>query len=109
MPASARPKSPADWRFRSGKVYRYFEFLAGQYDELPAAESKGGYFAEGFVGGSSMKSFTMPKMRRTEVRPISSVFTSVAFDEDKRQLYLRPCQSETAHHQREIGGGLARQ
>ena len=37
-------------RFRSGKVYRYFEFPADQYDELLAAESKGGYFAESIRG-----------------------------------------------------------
>ena len=32
-------------RFRSGKVYRYFEFPPEQYDEFLAADSKGGYFA----------------------------------------------------------------
>jgi len=37
-------------RFQSGKVYRYFEFPLDQYDELLAAESKGGYFAEKIRG-----------------------------------------------------------
>jgi len=37
-------------RFHSGKVYRYFEFPPDQYDELLAAESKGGYFAESIRG-----------------------------------------------------------
>ena len=37
-------------RFGSGKVYRYFGFPADQYDELLAAESKGGYFAESIRG-----------------------------------------------------------
>lgn len=31
-------------KFHSGKVYRYFEFPAHQYDEFLAAESKGRYF-----------------------------------------------------------------
>src|SRR6478672_199600 len=37
-------------RFHSGKVYRYFGFPPDQYDELLAAESKGGYFAESIRG-----------------------------------------------------------
>jgi hypothetical protein len=37
-------------RFHSGKIYRYFEFPLGQYDELLAAESKGSYFAEKIRG-----------------------------------------------------------
>ena len=37
-------------RFHSGKVYRYFGFPSEQYDELLAAESKGGYFAESIRG-----------------------------------------------------------
>lgn len=32
-------------RFLSGKVYRYLEFPAEQYDEFLAADSKGRYFA----------------------------------------------------------------
>ncbi len=32
-------------RFHSGKVYRYLEFQAEQYDEFLAADSKGRYFA----------------------------------------------------------------
>ena len=31
-------------RFRSGEVYRYFEFPAKQYPELLKAESRGRYF-----------------------------------------------------------------
>jgi hypothetical protein len=31
-------------RFRSGEVYRYFEFPEGQYRELLDAESRGRYF-----------------------------------------------------------------
>ena len=30
--------------FRSGAVYRYFGFSAGQYGEFLAADSKGSYF-----------------------------------------------------------------
>jgi len=37
-------------RFHSGKLYRYFDFPPDQYDELLAAESKGGYFAENIPG-----------------------------------------------------------
>jgi hypothetical protein len=37
-------------RFHTGKVYRYFEFPPGGYDELLAAESKGGYFAGNIRG-----------------------------------------------------------
>ena len=37
-------------RFHSGKVYRYFGFPPDQYDELLAAESKGGYFAGSIRG-----------------------------------------------------------
>ncbi|HEX9224797.1 MAG TPA: KTSC domain-containing protein [Candidatus Acidoferrales bacterium] len=33
-------------RFHSGKIYRYFDFPPGQYEELLAAESKGTYFSE---------------------------------------------------------------
>jgi len=31
-------------RFRSGEIYRYFEFPAEQYRELLKAESRGRYF-----------------------------------------------------------------
>lgn len=73
-------------RFHSGKVYRYFGFPPEQYDELLAAESKGGYFAECIRGKFLYERFARPmaarvdlflqeigqaRMRRTEVRPIS--------------------------------------
>src|SRR5476649_2312035 len=72
-------------RFHSGKVYRYFGFPPDQYDELLAAESKGGYFAESIRGtflyeevreadGSGLTYFFQEighaRIRRTEVRPI---------------------------------------
>ena len=37
-------------RFQSGKVYRYFEFPAHQYDEFLAAESQGQYFRTYILG-----------------------------------------------------------
>ena len=37
-------------KFHSGKVYRYFGFPPDQYDDLLAAESKGGYFAGSIRG-----------------------------------------------------------
>jgi hypothetical protein len=37
-------------RFHSGKICRYFDFPAEQYDELLAADSKGGYFAQNIRG-----------------------------------------------------------
>ena len=37
-------------RFHSGKVYRYFEFPAHQYDEFLAAESQGKYFRKHILG-----------------------------------------------------------
>jgi hypothetical protein len=49
-------------RFHSGKVYRYFEFPSDQYQELLAAESKGGYFARRIRG----------KFRDEEVREAPS-------------------------------------
>src|SRR5882724_5329801 len=72
-------------RFHSGKAYRYFGFPPEQYDELLAAESKGGYFAERSGESFSMKRFARPmtarvdlflqeigqaRIRRTEVRPV---------------------------------------
>ena len=45
-----RDKRQLFLRFHSGKVYRYFEFPPGAYDELLAAESKGGYFAGNIRG-----------------------------------------------------------
>ena len=32
-------------RFKSGEIYRYFEFSPEQYQEFLAADSKGKYFA----------------------------------------------------------------
>ena len=32
-------------KFRSGDIYRYFDFPPQQYNEFLAADSKGGYFA----------------------------------------------------------------
>jgi KTSC domain len=37
-------------KFHSGKVYRYFEFPAYQYDEFLAAESQGKYFHTHILG-----------------------------------------------------------
>jgi hypothetical protein len=37
-------------KFHSGKVYRYFEFPAFQYDEFLAAESQGKYFNVHILG-----------------------------------------------------------
>ena len=45
-------------KFQSGKVYRYFEFPAHQYDEFLAAESQGKYFRTNIRG----------KFREEEVR-----------------------------------------
>ena len=45
-----RDKRQLFLRFQSGKIYRYFEFPPDQYDELLAAESKGGYFAGSIRG-----------------------------------------------------------
>ena len=42
--AYARRKHQLYLEFHSGKVYRYFEFPAYQYDEFLAAESQGKYF-----------------------------------------------------------------
>jgi hypothetical protein len=53
-------------RFHSGKVYRYFGFPPDQYDELLAAESKGGYFAESIRGNFSTKRFVRPMAARVE-------------------------------------------
>jgi KTSC domain len=33
-------------KFRSGDIYRYFDFPPAQYDEFLAADSKGRYFAD---------------------------------------------------------------
>jgi hypothetical protein len=33
-------------KFRSGDIYRYFDFPAEEYTEFLSAESKGRYFAE---------------------------------------------------------------
>jgi hypothetical protein len=33
-------------RFRSGKIYRYFDFPLNQFDEFLAADSRGRYFSE---------------------------------------------------------------
>ncbi len=56
-------------RFRSGKVYRYFGFPPDQYDQLLAAESKGGYFAESVRGKFLYEEVRMPMPARVE--PIS--------------------------------------
>ena len=53
-------------RFHSGKVYRYFGFPPDQYDELLAAESKGGYFAESIRGKFLYEEVREPMAARVE-------------------------------------------
>jgi len=45
--------------FRSGEVYRYFDFPQWQYQEFLAADSKGRYF-----GGNIRGRFRYERMRR---------------------------------------------
>ena len=37
-------------KFRSGAIYRYFDFPPHQYPEFLAADSKGGYFNRRILG-----------------------------------------------------------
>jgi hypothetical protein len=46
--------------FRSGEVYRYFEFPQWQYQEFLAADSKGRYF-----GGKIRGRFRYERVRRS--------------------------------------------
>ena len=50
-------------KFHSGKVYRYFEFPAYQYDEFLAAESQGRYFQAHIRG--QFREEEVREMRRT--------------------------------------------
>ncbi len=50
-------------KFQSGKVYRYFEFPAHQYDEFLAAESQGKYFRKHILG-----QFRDEEVRETQPR-----------------------------------------
>ena len=43
--AYIRSKRILELEFRSGAVYRYFDFSPQQFNEFLAAESKGGYFS----------------------------------------------------------------
>jgi hypothetical protein len=45
--------------FRSGEVYRYFDFPRWQYEEFLGADSKGRYF-----GGAIRERFRYERMRR---------------------------------------------
>ena len=47
--------------FRSGEVYRYFDFPRGQYQEFLAADSKGRYFGRNIRG-----QFRYERMRRPQ-------------------------------------------
>ena len=48
-------------RFRSGEVYRYFDFPRWQYQEFLAADSKGRYFGHNIRG-----QFRYERMRRPQ-------------------------------------------
>jgi len=51
-------------RFHSGKVYRYFEFPPGGYEELLAPSPKADILPGTYEGSSSTKRFEMPRAAR---------------------------------------------